>query len=252
MVNLMFGDCLKEMKKIPDKSVDMVLCDLPYGTSACKWDNVIPFEPLWKEYERIAKENAAIVLFGSQPFTSKLICSNLKLFKYEIVWDKVNQYTGALLAKKRPLKRHENILVFYKRQPIYNPQYEEGKPYRQVRNYNGVGEYASNTVKRVTTNNTGYRYPCSVIKIKGMLPDGGRTSVHPTQKPVALLEYLIKTYTNPGETVLDNCMGSGSTGVACVNTGRDFIGIELDQHYFEVAKQRIEGAGAQMRMEVAI
>lgn len=234
------GDCLELMKAIPDKSIDMILCDLPYGTTACKWDKVIPFEPLWQEYERIIKDNGAIVLFGSQPFTSKLICSNLKLFKYELVWDKVNKYTGVLLANKRPMKRHENICVFYKRQPCYNPQYEHCKPYKMTRNTLGVGEYATNTYKRVQTVNEGKRYPSSIIQIKGMLPDGGRSSQHPTQKPIEILEYLIKTYTNEDETVLDNCMGSGSTGVACINTNRNFIGIELGEGYFDIAVKRMQ------------
>lgn len=238
MINLINGDCLVKMNSIPDGSIDMILCDLPYGTTACKWDTIIPFEPLWAQYERIIKDDGAIVLFGSEPFSSRLRLSNIKLYRYDWVWDKVNLYTGSLLANKRPLKRHENIMVFYKKQPVYNKQYRKGQPYAMTRNTKGVGEYASNTYQRVKTVNNGNHNPCSILEIEG----GNRSEkgLHPTQKPVALMEYLIKTYTNPGNVVLDNCMGSGTTGVACINTGRDFIGIELDEKYFNIAKERID------------
>ena len=238
MINLINGDCLVEMNCIQDGSIDMILCDLPYGTTACKWDTVIPFEPLWEQYERIIKDDGAIVLFGSEPFSSRLRLSNIKLYRYDWVWDKVNLYTGSLLANKRPLKRHENIMVFYKKQPVYNKQYRKGQPYAMTRNTKGVGEYASNTYQRVKTVNNGNHNPCSILEIEG--GNKSEKGLHPTQKPVALMEYLIKTYTNPGETVLDNCMGSGTTGVACINTGRDFIGIELDEKYFNIAKERID------------
>lgn len=238
MTNLINGDCLVEMNSIQDGSIDMILCDLPYGTTACKWDTVIPFEPLWAQYERIIKDDGAIVLFGSEPFSSCLRLSNIKLYRYDWVWDKVNLYTGSLLANKRPLKRHENIMVFYKKQPVYNKQYRKGQPYAMTRNTKGVGEYASNTYQRVKTVNNGNHNPCSILEIEG--GNKSEKGLHPTQKPVALMEYLIKTYTNPGETVLDNCMGSGTTGVACINTGRDFIGIELDEKYFNIAKERID------------
>ena len=238
MYNLILGDCLEEMKNIPDKSIDMILCDLPYGTTACKWDTVIPFAPLWEQYERIIKDDGAIVLFGSEPFSSRLRLSNIKFYRYDWVWDKVNLYTGSLLANKRPLKRHENIMVFYKKQPVYNKQYRKGQPYSMTRNTKGVGEYASNTYQRVKTINNGNHNPCSILEIEG--GNKSEKGLHPTQKPVALMEYLIKTYTNPGDLVLDNCMGSGSTGVACVNTGRNFIGIELDEKYFNIAKERID------------
>ena len=237
MIDLRQGDCLEIMKDIPDKSIDMILADLPYGTTACKWDTIIPFEPLWEQYERVIKDNGAIVLTASQPFTSALIMSNPKLFRYEWIWEKTMASNFAL-ARKQPFKKHENILVFYKKQPTYNPQMEEGKPYVDKRE-TGVRNASVGTsadVKRVPIKNNGTRFPSSVQKYS----NGNNGNVHPTQKPVPLFEYLIKTYTNEGETVLDNCMGSGTTGVACINTNRNFIGIELDEDYFNIAKKRIE------------
>jgi site-specific DNA-methyltransferase (adenine-specific) len=229
------------MAGIPSSSVDLILCDLPYGTTACKWDAVIPFEPLWAQYRRIAKPSAAIVLTASQPFTTALIASNLKDFRYCWVWDKVNKYTGALNANRMPMKRHEDVCVFYRSPPSYNKQYREGKPY-SVNRTKGHGAYVGDVdadAKRVGVND-GRHNPCSVLQISG---DNKREAgLHPTQKPVALMEYMIRTYTNEGDTVLDNCMGSGTTGVACANTGRRFIGIERDEAYFEIARQRIEGA----------
>ena len=314
---LMHGDCLERMKEIPDGSVDMILCDLPYGTTACKWDSVIPFEPLWEQYRRIAKRNAAIVLTASQPFTTALIASNMDMFRYSWVWEK-DQGVNFMSAKRQPLKVHEDVLVFYTDlaeqrgaaveyaplreyfqaeraksglssqevqavlgnymanhyftngvqfcipsednyaklqttgyfqrpydeiraeyqrlgesiKPVtYNPQMTEGKPYISGK---GTSGEVTGSVQKVQTVNEGTRYPRSVVSIKR------QTGLHPTQKPVALMEYLIKTYTNEGETVLDNCMGSGTTGVACVNTGRRFIGIERDDAYFEIAQRRIE------------
>ena len=230
------GDCLELMKEIPDKSIDMVLCDLPYGTTACKWDNVIPFEPLWEQYNRAIKDNGVIILFGSQPFTTKLINSNIKNFRYEVIWEK-QQGTNPMFAKKGILKKHENICVFYKKQPTYNPQMSYGN-----KNYSAflsedknIGEVYGDLKSKHRECNDGSRYPTSIIKF-----NTERTKLHPTQKPVELLEYLIKTYTNEGDVVLDNCMGSGSTGVACINTNRNFIGYELDEHYFQIAKERIE------------
>ena len=226
------GDCLELMKEIPDESIDMILCDLPYGTTKNKWDSVIPLNKLWKQYERIIKDNGAIVLFSQMPFSAELVHSNLKLFKYEWIWQKDNG-TGFLNAKKMPLKIHENILVFYKKLPLYNPQMRTGfKPYKckQGRHSTNYGAYEQGHI----TESNGERYPIDIIKFK---KDSG---LHPTQKPVELLEYLIKTYTNEGETVLDNCMGSGSTGIACINTNRNFIGYELDEHYFQIAKERLE------------
>lgn len=243
MIELYNGDCLEIMKNIPDGSVDMILCDLPYGTTACKWDTVIPFEPLWEQYKRIIKDNGAIVLFGSEPFTSTLVCSNIQWFKYDIVWDKVNCSSG-ILAKKRPLKSHENILVFYKNQPTYNPQMSKGTKWhrggKKERKIAAIyGQECKLVERKGGSDETDLKYPKSILTISNA---DNTKRLHPTQKPVALLEWLIKTYTNPGNTVLDNTMGSGSTGVACVNTGRNFIGIELSKQYFDIAKQRIEAA----------
>lgn len=231
-IDLRQGDCLEIMKDIPDKSIDLILCDLPYGTTRNKWDSIIPLDKLWDQYERIIKDTGAIVLFSQMPFTAELTHSNLKLFKYEWIWEKDNG-TGFLNAKKMPLKIHENILVFYKKLPTYNPQMRTGfKPYKckQGRHSTNYGAYEQGYI----TESNGERYPIDIIEFK---KDSG---LHPTQKPVALLEYLIKTYTNENDLVLDNCMGSGSTGVACINTNRNFIGIELDENYFNIAKERIE------------
>ena len=236
MIDLRHGDCLEIMKNIPDGSVDMIICDLPYGTTACKWDSIIPFEELWKGYRRIIKDDGAIILFGSEPFTSILICSQISLFRYDLIWDK-QKGCDFLNANRKPLKSHENILVFYKKSPTYNKQYWYSTPYKKI-NGNKKRSSVYHDSHDVDTESTdGKRNPLSILSFPR---DGNR--VHPTQKPVALLEYLIKTYTNEGETVLDNCMGSGSTGVACVNTNRRFIGIELDDKYFEIAKQRIDAA----------
>ena len=237
-IDLYNGDCLEIMKNISDKSVDMILCDLPYGTTACKWDTVIPFEPLWEQYNRIIKYNGAIVLFGSEPFSSALRMSNIKNFKYDWIWDKVNRYTGYGSCKYAPLKRYEIVSVFYKSKPTYNPQMMQGKPYKKTGDYSSK-IYGTDKIKKHGKNN-GERYPFNILQYKG--DDKKNGFLHPTQKPVALLEYLIRTYTNEGETVLDFTMGSGSTGVACVNTNRRFIGIELDDKYFEIAKQRIDAA----------
>ena len=227
------GDCLELMKGIPDGSIDMILCDLPYGTTRNKWDTVIPLDLLWNQYERIIKENGAILLFAQTPFDKVLGCSNLKLLKYEWIWQK-EAGTGFLNAKKMPLKNSENILVFYKSLPVYNPQMLAGKPYKckQGGDSGNYGDY-----DRVVTENDGERYPVNIIKF-----NRDRSRFHPTQKPLALLEYLIKTYTNPGEVVLDNCMGSGSTCVAAVNTGRHYIGFELDPTYFGMACKRLDEA----------
>lgn len=226
------GDCLELMKEIPDKSVDLILCDLPYGTTQNKWDTVLDLEKLWGGYNRIAKDNTPIVLFSQMPFTATLVSSNLPLFKYEWVWKK-QQGSGYLNAKKMPLKIHENILVFYKKLPLYNPQMRKGfKPYitkrgKDSNNYNEHGH--------VITVSNGERYPIDILEFSR-----DKEKLHPTQKPIALLEYLIKTYTNEGATVLDNCMGSGSTCVACIHTNRNYIGFELNEAYFNAAKKRIE------------
>ena len=252
------GDCLELMKEIPDGSVDMILCDLPYGTSACKWDSVIPFADLWKAYERIIKDNGAIILFGSEPFSSALRMSNLRLYKYDWKWEKP---IGAnfLNFKYQPAKVHEDIIVFGKKASSYSrkgnmtyyPQMGSGKPYsfKSGRHevYNATATVRS-PIKQVVSTSDGSRYPRSIIRFKL-----DTEKLHPTQKPVALLEYLIKTYTSPGEVVLDNCMGSGSTGVACVNTGRSFIGMELDAGYYETACKRIKEAqqdGGQLMLDI--
>ena len=219
------------MKNIPDKSIDMVLCDLPYGTTQCKWDSIIPFDSLWTQYNRIIKDNSAIVLFGSEPFTSLLICSNIKNFKYNWIWQK-NKSTGFLNAKKQPLRNCEDIAVFYKKQPTYNPEMRKGK--RVSKN---TGSGSTNYNFTYMPHYSEMYYPTTLLEIPLPRFKGG----HPTQKPVPLCEYLIKTYTNEGETVLDNCMGSGTTGVACKNLNRKFIGIELDDTYYEIAKNRING-----------
>jgi site-specific DNA-methyltransferase (adenine-specific) len=231
--NIYFGDCLDIMKEIDDKSLDMILCDLPYGTTQNKWDIIIPFAPLWKEYERIIKDKGAIVLTASQPFTSQLVMSNPDLFKYELIWEKTIS-SNQLNATHQPLRTHENILVFYKKKPTYNPQFENGTPYSIKRRvtYNGRG-YGEQ--KDTTKINDGYRYPKSVLKIPNPRIKGG----HPTQKPVPLFEYLIKTYTNERDIVLDSCIGSGTTAIACMNTNRNFIGIEKDEEYFKIAKENI-------------
>ena len=243
MVELLHGDCLELMKDIPDKSIDMILCDLPYGTTACKWDVIIPFEPLWIEYKRIIKDRGCIALFGSEPFSSYLRMSNIKNYKYDWIWEK-DKPNNFALANKQPMKYHENILVFYEKQPTFNKQLEPRKGGGKSRfkypvdNSKRKSEH-NNIQDDVKMFNPDLKNPSSIQFIS----TGRRQDlIHPTQKPVKLMEYLIRTYTNEGETVLDNCMGSGSTGVACINTNRNFIGIEKDDKYFEIAKNRIEKA----------
>ena len=236
MFTLKRGDCLELMTGIPNKSVDLILCDLPYGTTACKWDVVIPFNKLWSQYNRIIKPGAAIVLTSAQPFTSMLVMSNLDNFKYDWVWRK-EKGTGHLNAKKQPMRDKEDILIFGHGVVKYNPQMIEGTPYK-ARPGKSKTEDCYGLYKDVRTDNAGTRYPKQVLDFKSE----GRGRVHPTQKPVALMEYLIKTYTDEGDTVLDNCMGSGTTGVACANTNRKFIGMELDSDYFRIARRRISEA----------
>jgi len=241
MKEVIHGDCLIEMQKIPDKSIDMILCDLPYGTTACKWDTIIPFEPLWKEYKRIIKDNGAIVLTASQPFTSALVMSNVKMFRYEWIWQK-QKGSNYANANKIPMKVHENVLVFYKSLPTYNPQktdleksyYRKGgvrkSPTKVMGKKSPAGNYLTDGVRIG-------RFPISVQKISSEGMDKGNH--HPTQKPVALFEYLIKTYTNEGDLVLDNCAGSGTTGVACKNLNRQFILIEKEQEYIDIINKRL-------------
>ncbi len=242
-VKLIHGDCLVEMQAIPDHSVDLILCDLPYGTTQCKWDVVIPFEPLWEQYWRILKPNGTVVLFGSEPFSSYLRMSQIKYYKYDWIWEK-DRPSGFALANKQPMKYHEMIHIFYKEQPVYNKQMIERTGSGKDRNKYSTnhssckGEHTPINHKLGTVQyDPECKNPSTILKFsKGRAQD----FIHPTQKPVALLEYLIKTYTNEGETVLDNCMGSGSTGVACINTNHNFIGIEKDEKYFQIAKERIE------------
>ena len=239
---LLLGDTLERMKEIPDGSVDMVLCDLPYGTTACKWDSVIPFAPLWGQYRRVCKPNAAIVLTASQPFASALVMSNTEMFAYEWVWDK-GVSASFVQAKRMPMRVHENVLVFCPsgKTPTYHPQMVPKERPIVNRGRTAGGDDAI-PVKSCSDLGKVYEesYPPTIQKFS--CRTSGSRGLHPTQKPVALMEYLIRTYTQQGETVLDNTMGSGTTGVACVNLGRNFIGIERDESYFAIAKQRIEAA----------
>ena len=244
--SLVHADCLEAMKYIEPKSIDMIFADLPYGKTSCKWDIVIPFEPLWEQYTRLIKENGAIVLTGSQPFTSILICSNLKMFRYEWIWKKAYK-TLHPRASFRPLLEHENILVFYKKQPTYNAQ---GLiPCNTIINQklgtlNDTSVYAhnSNFKDREIYTKKFKNFPSTVVSLGKHINARKTKHLHPTQKDVEMIEYFIKTYTNEGETILDNCMGSGSTGVACLNTKRNFIGIEKDDKYFNIASKRIRDA----------
>jgi DNA modification methylase len=230
-------DCLERMKHIPDGSVDMVMCDLPYGTTACKWDAIIPLDQLWREYRRVCKRDAAIVLTASQPFTSVLTCSYLAGYKHRWVWDKVKPGSG-LRAKYEPLRNVEDVLVFCSGKLNYNPQKAPKKLRAEKKNDSNGEAFGGARVERYHDNG-GEGYPKEIIVISNA---DQRNRSHPTQKPVALMEYLIRTYTNEGQTVLDNTMGSGTTGVACMNIGRIFIGIERDATYFKIANDRIKEA----------
>jgi site-specific DNA-methyltransferase (adenine-specific) len=238
-INQIFNmDCIAGMSMYPDKSIDMILCDLPYGMTDCRWDSIIPFDLLWQQYCRIIKDSGAIVLTSSQPFTTKLISSNPKMFKYCWYWYK-NQPTGFTFAKHQPMRCIEDVCVFYKHQPTYNPQglIVLDKPIKnrgklQTKNEDSV--YKTSTLSKDTVSYVTH-YPRHILEFKCQ-----RDGLHPTQKPVALFEYLIQTYTNPGELVLDNCMGSGTTAVACMNTGRKFTGFEWDKQYYNIALERIE------------
>ena len=235
-------DCLEGMKRIPDGSIDMILCDLPYGTTAAKWDTIIPFEPLWEQYERVIKDNGAIVLTASQPFTSSLVMSNPKLFKNEWIWKK-QKPTNFYQVKQQPLKEHESILVFAKKRIIYNPQGTVPvniKNGRKNKSSNLYSKYDGGDYVQKVGN-----YPRSILFYP---TEGDKYRMHPTQKPVSLFEYLIKTYTNKGETVLDNCMGSGTTAIACLNTDRQYIGFELDEGYYKMANKRISNHTEQLSL----
>lgn len=230
--NIYNMDCLEGMKYIKDKSIDCIICDLPYGTTQNKWDSIIPLNDLWLQYERIIKDNGAILLFSQIPFTITLAASNQSLLRYEIIWEKTSA-TGFLNANRMPLKSHENILVFYKKLPIYNPQKRNGyKPYATARGDKNTtyGNFDNTYISK----SNGERYPTDIIKFKK-----DKEKLHPTQKPVALIEYLIKTYTNEGAVILDNCMGSGTTAIACINTNRQYIGFELEKEYYDLSLKRI-------------
>lgn len=232
-MTLLHGDCLNLLPTIVSNSVDLVLTDLPYGTTACEWDSIVPLDKLWKELMRVGKENTAFIFTAQQPFTSTLALSNMAMLKYELIWEKPNG-TNPFQAKYMPMKKHENILVFYKKSPVYNPQMETGKAYKWNSKRSGGKAGGIEQKKETPIDNTGTRYPSSVLKFKQ------ERGLHPTQKPVTLFEWLIKTYSNEKQTVLDCTMGSGTTGVAAINTNRNFIGIELDNNYFNTAKSRIE------------
>lgn len=247
MLKLLNGDCLQLMKDIPDHTVDLILCDLPYGTTKCPWDIVIPFDKLWEQYERVIKDNGAIVLFGKQPFTTDLINSNRQLYKYELIWEK-DKPTDFALANKKPMCYHENIEVFYKKQPTYNKQMveREGKgTWRYNFDISHDNRKIHGTDRVYAGKKEKENYDVKLKNPKSILYyDTGKRQqlLHPTQKPVALMEYIIKTYTNEGDVVLDNCMGSGTTGVAAINLNRSFIGIELNEDYFNIASKRIGDA----------
>lgn len=241
MINLYNADCLEKMKEIPAKSIDMILCDLPYGITKCKWDKKIDLKQMWIQYERIIKDNGVICLFAQTKFFYELIKSNEKIFRYDLIWDKV-LVTGFLNANRQPLRQHEQIAIFYKKQPKYNPQMWTGKP------LHGKGKTISDSVKKNNIYGKFYKmpdlrkgsiekYPTSILQFQKLHPS---QMVYTTEKPIQLLEYLIKTYTNENDLVLDNCMGSGTTGLACKNTNRRFIGIEINKEAFEIAKKRLE------------
>jgi DNA modification methylase len=241
MINLMLGDCTESMKTINSGSVDMVFADLPYGTTQNKWDIIIPFQPLWEQLNRVLKENGAAVFTSMQPFTSLLVTSNIDNYKCDYVWKKPRA-TGHLNAKKQPLRNKEDIIVFYRKQPTYNPQFTEGKPYSQFKagkdhasKSSMTDNYGSYTNFRNA--NDGFRYPLQILEFNVVQ----RGTVHPNQKPVDLISYFVRTYSNPRDIVLDPCMGSGSTGEACLQEERSFIGIEKDQKYYDIAEKRILG-----------
>lgn len=238
------GDCLKLMYKIPTESIDMILCDLPYGTTRNKWDAVIPFEALWRHYDRVIKPNGAIVLTAAQPFSSALVMSNPKLFKYEWIWEKTVA-SGQLNVNKQPLRIHEVVLVFYKNQPTYNQQMEKGNPYSIKRKVTFEGP-GYNKQTESSKENTGYRHPKSVLTV----PNPRTKDGHPTQKPVELFKYMIKTYTDEGDVVLDNCIGGGTTAVAAIETDRQFIGMELDADYVKMSRRAIEEAHKMGRVDL--
>ena len=244
MINkILHGDCVELMNDIATESIDMILCDLPYGTTACKWDIIIPFDKLWQSYNRVIKDNGAIVLFGHEPFSSKLRLSNLENYKYDWKWDKVRGSNFATV-KIRPFNSFEDIMIFYKKQPTYNPQMIKGEPYTQKQGFVGESKQTGLHRKEVVTISDGNRYPITIIKFSK------ESGLHPTQKPVDLLEYLIKTYTNEGDTVLDNCSGSGTTAIACINTNRNYICMEKDSEYYNKSIERILKHSNQLSLNI--
>lgn len=237
--NIYNMDCLEGMKYIKDKSIDCIICDLPYGTTQNKWDSIIPFDKLWAEYNRVIKDDGAIILFGQGIFTAELMLSNKKCWRYNLIWKKGNRTSGFLNANRMPLRNHEDICIFYKKLPTYNPQFEEGIPlhgkgtaYKTKQNVNN--NYGSFEQLDDTRKGSTQKYPKSVL-----IFDKPHPAIHPTQKPVALIEYLIKTYTNENAIILDNCMGSGTTAIACINTNRQYIGFELEKEYYDLSLKRI-------------
>lgn len=243
-IRLYHGDCLDILPQLEDNSVDMVMCDLPYMKTSCSWDHIIPPEELWEQYNRVCKENAAMVFTAVQPFTTLLISSNLKNFRYEWIWEKP-QGTNPLNKDYMPLRSHENILVFYRRPPTYNPQMEKGSPYKGFQSQKSlIGEIYGSVKSKHRNNVEGTRYPKTVLKFSQ------EKGLHPTQKPVPLMEYLIRTYTNEGDTVLDNTMGSGTTGVACINSKRNFIGMENEEAIYNTALKRIKEEHLRSRMNI--
>ena len=243
IVTLMQGDCLELMPTLPDQSIDMVMADVPYGITNCRWDTIIPFEPMWKEIERLIKPHGAIVMTACQPFTSMLTMSNLRMFRYDLVWDKKN-CSGFLNSKKMPLRAHENVLVFYKHLPTYNPQKTFGNKKTGIKKHPASNsENYRKFLLKVPYANDGSRFPTSVIGgINGVVNNSREKIGHSTQKPIALMEYLIKTYTNEGDVVLDFAAGLFTTGVACINLNRNFIGIEKEKDFFELGARRIKEA----------
>ena len=235
-IKLILGDCLEKFSEIPDNSIDCIICDLPYGTTSCKWDVLIPFDKLWFEYNRIAKETAPILLFGIEPFSSYIRMSNIKDFRYDLYWHKT-LCSNFMMGKRQPFFKVETISVFYKKSPTYNPIMRQGKPYEVKESHiaqKGMQQkYCFD--KKSDIKNEGTRYPDNLLDFNSL----GSGKLHPTQKPLDLLEYLIKTYTNENDIVLDNCMGSGTTGEACIYLGRNFIGIEKDEKYYEIAEKRL-------------
>jgi len=250
VLNKIFNeDCLVGMDRIPDKSIDCIICDLPYGTTACKWDSVIPFEPLWEQYKRIRKDNAAIILFGAEPFSSYLRMSNIKEFRYDIVWQKTKLVNFAMTGRQ-PGRTHEMISIFYKHQPTYNPQMQKGESYKRVGRRITVKDGISDLMKQgldCNAVNDGTRVPTTIVTFSNNKAPG--ESLHPTQKPVDLIRYLIRTYTNPGDLVLDNCLGSGTTCIAAMRENRNFIGFELDPGFYQTCLRRIEAEKENQEIE---